>query len=85
MNTHTTTPSDLLMRGDTRARTAPQRFGAIVRTLAEISGRAATPVPQAVLLDPDAVLPTRRLNRMRKLLGPLPSPGKSRMHTRRLR
>ena len=85
MNSHTTT-SDLLMHGDTHSRTAPQRFGAIVRTLAEISGRAATPIAPAVLLDQDAVLPTRRLNRMRKLLGAvLPSPGKSRMHTRRLR
>jgi hypothetical protein len=64
------------------SRAARRRFGAIVRTLR----RLRPPAPAArETLDLDQAQPTRRLNRMRKLLGKLPRPGKSRGHARRLR
>jgi hypothetical protein len=43
------------------------------------------PLPGSAAADAEDVLPTRRLNRMRRLLGRLPHPGKSRSHARRLR
>ena len=64
--------------------TARLRFGAIVRTLAQLR-RARVPLPADAAAGAEDVLPTRRLNRMRRLLGRLPHPGKSRSHARRLR
>lgn len=64
------------------SRAARRRFGAIVRALRRL--RPAAPALQEAL-DLEEVQPTRRVNRMRKLLGKLPRPGKSRSHARRLR
>jgi hypothetical protein len=62
------------------------RFGAIVRTLAQLRRHDPRPPAGALQLpEEDAALPTRRLNRVRRLLGRLPRPGKSRNHVRRLR
>lgn len=60
------------------------RFAAIVRALdrSSVRGRA---VRSAAPLEFEDALPTRRINRTRKLLGGLPRPGKSREHARRLR
>lgn len=55
------------------------RFAAIVRALDRSSVRSAA------LLEFEDALPTRGVNRTRKLLGSLPKPGKSRQHARRLR
>ena len=55
------------------------RFAAIVRALDRSSVRSAAP------LEFEDALPTRRINRTRRLLGSLPKPGKSRQHARRLR
>ena len=60
------------------------RFGAVVRTLGRI-GAARAGSQQVVPMELDDALPTRRINRMRRLLGKLPKPGKSRNYTRRLR
>jgi hypothetical protein len=64
------------------SRAARRRFGTIVGTLRRL--RPAAPALQEAL-DLEEVQPTRRVNRMRKLLGKLPRPGKSRSHARRLR
>ena len=69
---------------DHEPHTARRRFGAIVRTLAQLRPDRA-PLPASAPSVADDVLPTRRLNRMRRLLGRLPHPGKSRSHARRLR
>lgn len=63
---------------------ARRRFGAMVRTLAQLSDAAPAPHGAGVA-DFEDVLTTRRFNRVRKLLGKLPQPGKSRSHARRLR
>lgn len=60
------------------------RFAAIVRALDRASERGRA-VRGATPLDFEDALPTRRVNRTRKLLGGLPKPGKSRQHARRLR
>jgi hypothetical protein len=69
---------------DHEPHTARRRFGAIVRTLAQLR-RARAPLPANAAADADDVLPTRRLNRIRRMLGRLPHPGKSRSHARRIR
>lgn len=83
MTAHTTTldlVSAELQEQDSRA--ARRRFGAIVGALARL--RPARPAMQQAV-DLDEVQPTRRVNRIRKLLGKLPWHGKSRAHARRLR
>jgi hypothetical protein len=85
MNTRSTAldvPPDVA--SDHEPHTARLRFGAIVRTLAQ-SHPDRTRVAAGAAAVADDVLPTRRLNRMRRLLGRLPHPGKSRSHARRLR
>jgi hypothetical protein len=69
---------------DHEPHTARRRFGAIVRALVQLR-RDRVPLPGSAAADAEDVLPTRRLNRMRRLLGRLPHPGKSRSHARRLR
>ena len=64
--------------------TARVRFGAIVRTLAQLRMARARRLVAVTAVADDA-LPTRRLNRTRRLLGRLPHPGKSRSHVRRYR
>lgn len=64
--------------------TARVRFGALVRTLAQLRPERAR-LPAGDTPVADDVLPTRRLNRTRRLLGRLPHPGKSRSHVRRHR
>jgi hypothetical protein len=58
------------------------RFDAIVRTLAQLRPARAR-LLAGVMPVADDELPTRRLNRMLRLLGRLPHPGKSRSHVRR--
>jgi hypothetical protein len=86
MNHHTTTfdfPSGFVADHDPlRARL---RFGAIVRALATLQAGARPPRPAPRPLEDEDAQPTRRLNRIRRLLGRLPKPGKSRNHIRRLR
>lgn len=69
---------------DHEPRIARLRFGAIVRTLAQLRRHRALP-PAGAPLEAEEALPTRRFNRVRRLLGRLPHPGKSRSHARRLR
>jgi hypothetical protein len=63
---------------------ARRRFAAIVRALATLAHspfvRAAAPAPRR---EPEFAGPLRRPNRLRRLLGRIPRPGKSRQHTRR--
>jgi hypothetical protein len=66
---------------DHEPHTARRRFGAIVRTLAQLR-RNRVPLAADAVADAEDLLPTRRLNRMRRLLGRLPHPGKSRRHAR---
>ena len=69
---------------DHEPHTARRRFGAIVRTLAQLRPDRALRSASAASVT-DEVLPLRRPNRMRRLLGRLPHPGKSRSHARRRR
>lgn len=69
---------------DHEPHTARLRFGAIVRTLEQARGDSAPRLSTSPTLA-DEALPTRRPNRMRRLLGRLPHPGKSRSHVRRQR
>jgi hypothetical protein len=77
----TTGTFDLLAEdaSDPEPRTTRLRFGAIVRSLAQL------PAARPPLAEPEEWQPTRRINRTRKLLGKLPKLGKSRHHARRLR
>jgi len=86
MNHHTTT-FDLLsgLVADHDPHRARQRFGAIVRALATLQAGAHPPRPAPRPLEDEDEQPTRRPNRIRRLLGRLPKPGKSRNHIRRLR
>ena len=86
MNQHTTT-FDFLSGfvADHDPHRARQRFGAIVRALATLQAGARPPRPAPRPLEEEDGQPTRRLNRIRRLLGRLPRPGKSRDHIRRLR
>jgi hypothetical protein len=86
MNQHTTT-FDFLSGfvADHDPHRARQRFGAIVRALATLQAGARPPRPAPRPLEDEDEQPTRRLNRIRRLLGKLPRPGKSRDHIRRLR
>lgn len=66
---------------------AHRRFGAIVRDLFAAARAARAPGPAARPPHADAdgdepLAPTRRINRVRRLLGRLPVVGKSRAHTR---
>jgi len=86
MNHHTTTfdlPSGFVADHDPHR--ARLRFGAIVRALASLQAGAGAPRPAPRPLEDEEGQPTRRLNRIRRLLGRLPRPGKSRDHIRRLR
>ena len=86
MNQHTTTFDSLSgFVADHDPHRARQRFGAIVRALATLQAGARPPRPAPRPLEDEAEQPTRRLNRIRRLLGRLPKPGKSRDHIRRLR
>jgi hypothetical protein len=86
MNQHTTT-FDFLSGfvADHDPHRARQRFGAIVRALATLQAGARPPRQAPRPLEDEDEQPTRRLNRIRRLLGKLPRPGKSRDHIRRLR
>jgi hypothetical protein len=55
---------------------ARRRFGAIVSALTALAPLRAPEPPD------DALARTRRINRIRRLLGKLPVGGKSRQHTR---
>lgn len=86
MNHHTTTldlSPDLIADHDPHR--ARLRFGAIVRALATLPAGERPPLPASRPLEDEDALPTRRMNRIRRLLGRLPRPGKSRHHVRRLR
>jgi hypothetical protein len=61
------------------SKVARRRFGAIVSALTGLSPLRAADAPE------EALAPTRRVNRIRRLLGKLPVAGKSRQHTRPLR
>ncbi|MCU0769282.1 MAG: hypothetical protein MUD07_07850 [Burkholderiaceae bacterium] len=65
---------------------ARRRFAAIVRALATLAqspfARVSAPA-QAPRREPEFAGPLRRPNRLRRLLGRIPRPGKSRQHTRR--
>jgi hypothetical protein len=69
-------------------RHALQRFAAIVRALASLAAARppAAAAGEPVAADDDAELPTRRLNRLRRMFGRLRrrpmQGGKSRRHTR---
>lgn len=76
-------PAPSLSVDDNPARGARRRFGAIVSTLAVLAAPARRR-PMA-LADEFDDAPMRRANRVRRLLGRLPVPGKSRSYTRTLR
>lgn len=84
---HSTTTLDLSPDAiaDHDPHRARLRFGAIVRALASLPAGARPPQPTPLPVEDEAALPTRRMNRIRRLLGRLPRPGKSRHHVRRLR
>lgn len=69
---------------DTEPVRARRRFAAIVRALATLARSpfvpAFAPAPRREL---EFAGPLRRPNRLRRLLGRIPRPGKSRQHTRR--
>jgi hypothetical protein len=84
---HSTTTLDLSpdVIADHDPHRARLRFGAIVRSLASLPPGAHAPQSAPRPLEDEDALPTRRMNRIRRLLGRLPRPGKSRHHVRRLR
>jgi hypothetical protein len=84
MSSHTDTIDVFTLRlPDSEPVRAHRRFAAIVRALAGLTMKRPAAPPAVAPAAAELAGPMRRPNRIRRLLGRIPRPGKSRQHARR--